>query len=73
MINEVMFRIKQNNNLYTYLKYHSNWYLPLSRNIISVNNMVNEMKREYRLTSGDKIEDLTKKLEMVSSILQVLS
>lgn len=73
MINEVMFRIKQNNNLYTYLKYHSNWYLPLSRNITSVNNMVNEMKREYRLTSGDKIEDLTKKLEMVSSILQVLS
>lgn len=73
MINEIMFRIKQNNNLYTYLKYHSNWYLPLSRNMASVNNMVNEMKREYRLTSGDKIEDLTKKLEMVSSILQVLS
>lgn len=73
MINEIMFRIKQDNNLYTYLKYHSNWYLALSRNINSINDMVNEMKKEYRLTSEDKIEDLTKKLEMVSSILQVLS
>ncbi len=73
MINEIMFRIKQNDNLYNYLKYHSNWYLALSRNTSTVNDMLNEMKREYRLRSEDRIEDLTKKLQMVSSILQVLS
>lgn len=73
MINDVMFRIKQNDSLYMYLKYHSNWYLNLSRNINTISDMVIEMKREYKLTNEDRIEDFTKKLEMISSILQVLS
>ena len=34
--------------------------------------MIQEMKKEYKLTTEDKLSDLTNKIEMVSSFLEVL-
>ena len=73
MINETMARIKQDQILYNYLKYHSYWYTRILLNENSIKEMINEMKKEYKLTTEDKLNDLNNKLELVSSLLEVLS
>lgn len=71
MINETIFRIKQDPLLYGYLKYHSYWYKILIRDSTSLGYMVDKMKEEYKLTAKDKIEAINSKIEMVSSLLEV--
>lgn len=71
MINETIFRIKQDPLLYNYLKYHSYWYKILIRDSNSLSYMVEKMKEEYKLTTKDKIEAINSKIEMVSSLLEV--
>lgn len=72
MINETMFRIKQNPMLYHYLKRHSYWYKILLRNPNLIGKMIDDMKEEYKLTTKDKIEALGERMNMISSLLEVL-
>ncbi len=71
MINETIFRVHQNPLLYQYLKYHSYWYKMLYRNPNLLNDMVNEMKEEYKLTTKDKIDSICKKMNFISNLLGV--
>ena len=73
MINDIIFKIKQDKKLYLYLLYHSTWYYILTYNPEKIKDMIQDMKIEYKETSIDKIKDLSKKIEMVSSLLDVLS
>ena len=72
MINEVIIQIKKNPMLYHYLKYHSYWYKILLRNPLLLNDLINDMKEDYKLTTKDKIESISQKMQMVSSLLEVL-
>ena len=72
MINETILKIKQNPMLYHYLKYHSYWYKVLMRNPTMLKDMIEDMKEEYKLTPKDKIESINQKMQMVSSLLEVL-
>ncbi len=72
MIDETILRVKQDMNLYTYLKYHSYWYKILKRDKTKLKDMVYEMKKELKIRSEDKLSDLTNKIQMVSSLLEVL-
>jgi hypothetical protein len=72
MINDVMFYIKQNPMLHQYFIYHSYWYKMLLRNPNLLKNMINEMKEEYKLTMKDKIESFGQRMDMISSLLEVL-
>ncbi len=69
---DTLFAIRQDKNLYTYLKYHSHWYKVLKRNPLALKEMEQEMKKEYKLTTTDKISDLASKLQMVRTFLDVL-
>ena len=73
MINEAIFIIKKDEKLYEYLKYHSYWYSRITYNKDLIKEMVKEMKIELKETVEDKIIDFSKKLELVSSFLDVLS
>lgn len=73
MINETILKIKQEPMLYTYLKYHSYWYKELYFDEYKIKDMIEEMKEEYKLTAKDKISDLSDKLSLLSSLLEVLS
>lgn len=73
MINEVIFSIKQNKKLYEYLKYHSYWYQIIINDETSVKEMIKEMKKEYKETIEDKMIDFSKKIEMFSRLLDVLT
>ena len=50
MINEIIFRIKQDKKLYIYLKYHSYWYYILTYDNEKINEMIKEMKIELKET-----------------------
>ncbi len=73
MINDIFFKIKQNPLLYEYLKYHSYWYNKLIENESYIYEMIDEMKKELKITSIDKLNDLSNKIELISSFLSIIN
>ena len=72
MINQLMLKIKQDKLLYNYLKYHSYWYEELLLDENKVEDMIKEMKKDLKMNPEDKLNDLKEKLELFSSIIEVL-
>lgn len=72
MRTDILIKIRSNPNLYSYIKYHSYWYKRLIRNPNSLSIMEDEMKREYKLTTGDKISRMNEKVQMIRTFLDVL-
>ena len=66
-------RIKSNHYLYQYLQENSNWYKYLNRNPDSVNEMEEEMKVNYKLTTKDKIDKVKDTLSLVESFIDIMS
>lgn len=69
---ELVERLRSNPLLNQYLKYNSYWYKELIRNPSSIKNLEQEMKKEYKLTTEDKITKLSERMNMLSSFLDVL-
>ena len=72
MTYDIYNRIQHDINLKRYLREHSNWYKILNRNPNSFPYFVEEMKVNYKLTTSDKINDMTEKLEMLQMFLNVM-
>ncbi len=70
---DVQYRIKNNFYLNEYLKRHSYWYKELNRNPLSIYEIEEEMKKEYKLNPEDKVRDFSKKIEMLSSFIDILN
>lgn len=58
--------------LYQYLREHSYWYKRLNRGRESLKDVEEEMKKQYKLTPQDKIEKLSRSIEMISTFVDVL-
>ena len=69
---ETQQKIFSNELLHRYLRENSHWYKILNRHPELINDMIQEMKDNYKLNTGDKIERLGERLSMVESILKVL-
>lgn len=71
---QVQTRIIINNNLdlKRYLKEHSYWYKYLNRNPIYLKEMEEAMKKDYKLTTSDKIQKIGENISFVSNLLSVL-
>ena len=72
MRTDILIKIRNNPNLYSYIKYHSYWYKRLIRNPKSLSIMEDEMKKEYKLTTGDKFSRMNEKVEMIRTFLEIL-
>lgn len=72
MRTDILIKIRNDPNLNSYIKYHSYWYKELMRNPSSLSVMESEMKKEYKLTMGDKISNLNDKVQMIRTFLDVL-
>lgn len=68
----LQFQIKNNPNLYRYLRENSHWYKELNRDPRSIKYMEAEMKKRYKLTATDRISNISKSLEMVRTFMDVL-
>ena len=64
--------IRKNPPLYHYLKYNSYWYKELNRNPSVIKELEQEMKKEYKLTTEDKINKINERMSLIASFLDVL-
>ena len=69
---ETQFKIKNDPMLQKYIREHSYWYKILNRNPSSINKMIDEMKKEYRLRFEDKIDDLNNKINLVKAFMNAM-
>ena len=69
MILPLQFKIKENQYYLRYLRSHSYWYKILNRDYNSFKIFEEEVKREYKLTKADRIENMFNSLEMIEKIL----
>ena len=69
---DILMMIRNDINIFTYLKYHSYWYKLLLRNPDSISSMISEMKKEYKLTTADKLSNMNNKLKTIRTFLEVL-
>ena len=66
---DIIFRINKDDNLHRYLREHSYWYKLLNRDPKLINKMNEDMKKEYKLTLEDKVNDITSKINLIKGFL----
>ena len=64
--------IKNNPNIYNYLRENSYWYKALNRDGQSIKKLEQEMRQKYKLTTIDKIDNLTRNINLISTFIDVL-
>ena len=69
---DTQFKIKSNPLLQKYIREHSYWYKLLNRNPNLINKMNDDMKKAYRLTIEDKIDDLNDKVNLIKSFMDLV-
>lgn len=70
---KTQFIIKNNPYLRRYLSENSYLYKYLNRNPNILNQVIEEMKEKYKLTTRDKLELMGEKIGMISSIIDIFS
>lgn len=65
--------IYQNPDYLNYLRYHPKWYLILERNPSLYKEFEKELKKELKITTYDKIENLKKQINFVNGIIKYLN
>ena len=72
MLVETQIKIRNNPYLYRYLRDNSSWYKALDRDPNSIKQMEIEMKNAYKLNLTDKIDNLSQKIDMVRTFIDIL-
>ena len=73
MRSDILIKIRSNPNLYNYLKYNSYWYKNLIRNPDSISQLEDNMKKEYKLTTADKLSDINNKMNTLKMFLEIMN
>lgn len=69
---DLVYKIKSNNNLHRYLKENSYWYKLLNRNPSLIKKMEEDMKKAYKLTFEDKVDDLNSKINLIKGFMDII-
>ena len=69
---DVQYIVKGNPNIYKYLRENSYWYKYLNRNPNLLTEMEKEMKEKYKLTTSDKINNISEKLDLIRTFMNVM-
>ncbi len=70
---DLQYKIKSNYNYVRFLRENSIWYKYLNRNPVYFKNFDDEMRKEYRLTTKDKLDNLSKNMDKISQIIDIFS
>jgi len=70
---KTQFVIKNNPYLARYLHENSYWIKSLNRDPHMILEFEKEMKERYKLTTKDKMEELSRKIEFVQSFMDLLN
>jgi len=69
---DLIYKIQNNNNLHRYLRENSYWYKILNRNPSLISKMEEDMKKAYKLTFEDKMDDLNSKINLVKGFMNIV-
>ncbi len=69
---DTIIKIKNDVLLQRYIREHSYWYKLLNRNPNLLDKMTEEMKKEYKLTAEDKINNISDKLNLIQSFMNMI-
>ena len=69
---DVLMNINNDPKQKMFLREYSYWYKYLNRSSIYYKDFLNDMKEKYKLTTSDKINKITKDINMIKSFLDVL-
>ena len=69
---DIQFKLKSNPLFIKYLHENSYWYKILNREPEMFSEFVNEVKKNYKLRTSDKINEAINTFEMISSIFSAL-
>ncbi len=69
---ECIVRIKNDAMIQKYIRENSYWYKILNRNPSMLNELIEEMKKEYKLTTADKINEISDKLDLIKAFMNAL-
>ena len=69
----ILNKIYENDLYLDYLRYHPKWYVILNDNPTLYNDFEKVVKKEYKITSYDKIENLKKQIDFVNGIIKYLN
>lgn len=69
---ENQFKIKNDPMLQRFIRENSYWYKILNRNPDLIDNMIEEMKEKYKLTTSDKINDISEKIDLIKAFMDVI-
>ena len=64
--------VRNNPNIYRYLREYSYWYKYLNRNPESIKDLEVEMKSRYKLTTKDRLEKINNSMNLIHSFMDVL-
>lgn len=64
--------IKNNPIVYSYLRENSYWYKELNRNSEALKEVEEQAKKMYKQTPEDKMEKLSRNIELISTFIDVL-
>ncbi len=67
----IQYKIEKDINLKRFLRENSYWYKYLNRNSNSFKYFVDDMKKNYKLTTMDKINKTMDNINMLQSFLDV--
>lgn len=70
---ETQIIIKNNPYIYHYLRENTAWYKTLNRYPESIKTLEQEVKNHYHLNPTDKIDEISKKIEMVRSFMDMIN
>ncbi len=66
---ECIVKIKNDVMLQKYIRENSYWYKILNRNPAMIKYAMDEMKKQYKLTTADKINEISNKLDLVRTFM----
>ena len=66
---ESIVKIKNDTLLQKYIREHSYWYKILNRNPSMIDYLIEEMKKDYKLTTEDKINEISNKLDVIKAFM----
>ena len=72
MRSDIIIRIRNDSNLYRYLRENSYLYKYLNRDPNYLNIIEKEMKNKYNLTTEDKLKNINNKLTLLKDIMDVI-
>ena len=69
---DTQFKVRNDPMLQKYIRENSYWYKILNRNPKMLNKMKDDMKKAYKLTFEDKIDDFNNKMNMIRAFMDAL-